>query len=230
MIASNQSYTYPCEHEIPAGVQVDIYVDDVLTHTVTSYSDSTGTYVNPSPDLSVNIDNNHHSLTIYNNHYTGLVKIVAHIETGELKKLDEKYLPDSVMEDIADARTVADDAKSIAQKAAVNYGLIASCAFAVTAESLIGDVKGYSCSPAGAITNVCNRMNIGDTFFLEIPTYDAGYKMEQRNTVTISRVADDEYLAVAPLIFYNSGSVKSVEFFEVRCVKGSNSISLKRLM
>jgi hypothetical protein len=56
-------------------------------------------------------------LTIRTYDYTGLVKIVAHIETGELKKLDEKYLPDSVVEGIADAQTAAENARTVADDA-----------------------------------------------------------------------------------------------------------------
>ena len=108
MIASNQNYTYPCEHEIPVDVQVDIYVDDVLTHSVTSYGSQGITYVNPTPDTSVVIDNNNHSLTIRTYDYTGLVKIVAHIETvmptvktGWLKDNNgEKFAPKTLLSQV----------------------------------------------------------------------------------------------------------------------------------
>lgn len=85
--------TYPCEQEIHYGDTVNIYIDGELKHTVTCTGSATATYINPSPDFSIVITNADHAMDLYNGQYSGLCRLDVVTEIGELKQLDEKYIP-----------------------------------------------------------------------------------------------------------------------------------------
>lgn len=84
---------YPCEREIHIGDTVNIYIDGELKHTVTASGSDTQTYINPSPNFGIVITNADHEMNIYNGQYSGLCKLAVVTESGELKQLDEKYIP-----------------------------------------------------------------------------------------------------------------------------------------
>lgn len=93
--------TYSLAHEIVGGTEISCYIDGELKCTVTTYESwsaegKVSIYAPFTPDFSLIIDNANHQMTLYNGQYSGICKFVAPVTVGELKRLDEKYIPETI--------------------------------------------------------------------------------------------------------------------------------------
>lgn len=94
VVPDTSEQQFPLEYKVVDNAEVFVYIDGVLQYTGAFVGSSLS--FSPSPMFFISINNDSQTITFYNEEFTGLCKILTIVYDGELKRLDEKYLPEGI--------------------------------------------------------------------------------------------------------------------------------------